>query len=1202
MAINIVLVSLSLGTAIAKHIAKTWIGSDLLDQVAEELIDLVKGSAEEKSITRNQRLETEQLAVAASQRMRQVYDISNLSENSKLAVAAEVAITLSKSNTSVDHIVAQSMDESKLAKQMLSTKAHVTRDFSLDETALYEQLIKEAASAQIQASSLLESFDGAFAARLLKDNDRLTMMLEKFLTEPLKKASQFEEQYQATIRRKLDRLEIFGLPSLDNYGRHQPLSIAYISLDAKTDQSLFIDKFLSEMQKHYEDVSPTITLSESALYVNSIQSNLLFDIPSIESWTRVASGLINFEDNDIYSFVFSRHLATRLNSIESAIAKKRRIIVQGQAGSGKTTLLQWLAVRASSSDFEPPLSNWNKTIPFFIRLREYVDSDFPSPEEFLDRIAPMLKDKKPQSWVHDVLDSGRGLVLIDGVDELPMKQRNTMLERLSDLVATYPASRYVISSRPAALKEQLWPEWKEWISDEGFFSTQLRDMDTILVANFIEQWHTAFASTKEDVEEQEEIKKHISDLKSLLNGRPSLHRLAKNPLLCAMICALYQDRKQNLPSERLKLYEECIDMLLTRRDEGRRVPVSYEYPTLAPAQRQSLIQDLAYWMFLNGYSDIEIDLADKRFLRRLPILSLTDITGEGVRRFFVERTNLLREPVVGRLDFAHLTFQEYLAALEAVEEGDFGLLQEHATDDKWREAIVLATGIARQNEREKLLDSFLRISRRRNIKMAKRKQVALLALACLETSVSLSPELRNRILQNASIAIPPSDEDEEKLVASAGDPAVSLLVPNEDYSEKQSVSCIRTLAMIGSETAMLRLADFANDSRNQVRRALTSVWDNFDREKYANVVLGSLTDLSLNNTIPIQGIKNLKNLQKLSVVNFTWENDLLREIAQLPKLIELNISSSEDEPDFSALADLKSLKKFSYKVKGYREIASLDGFSSISQLTHLNVEVPQLTANLRPLRHLVNLEELSIGTIRGNSIDVQALQFMKKLHTFKLTTYKTSFDLNSLRDLPQLQYLTIRSRIIPKSTEAISLLSNLVTLSIPLHIEYMDLESWRSLNNLMDLTIEIGDDLDFSQLASLPSLRRLKIVSRKSLDVSTLSTIKQLEHLDISQAQVNSLEPILTLPNLNTLRLRYNHEYDLDDVGGLQGLIVEVDEPPLHQELLQQRNLRNELVHASGHGEISELFGTLREQEEIIEAYEDAVRRLTELAADAKRG
>ena len=81
-------------------------------------------------------------------------------------------------------------------------------------------------------------------------------------------------------------------------------------------------------------------------------------------------------------------------------------------------------------------------------------------------------------------------------------------------------------------------------------------------------------------------------------------------------------------------------------------------------------------------------------------------------------------------------------------------------------------GIARQKERESLLRSMVADSRDTNFSPAERKQPALLALASLETSVSLDPSLREEILGTASSGIPPSDDDDAKLVASAGDPAI----------------------------------------------------------------------------------------------------------------------------------------------------------------------------------------------------------------------------------------------------------------------------------------------------------------------------------------------------------------------------------------------------------------------------------------------
>ena len=52
--------------------------------------------------------------------------------------------------------------------------------------------------------------------------------------------------------------------------------------------------------------------------------------------------------------------------------------------------------------------------------------------------------------------------------------------------------------------------------------------------------------------------------------------------------------------------------------------------------------------------DVSAELADQRFELKFPALGLTSLKGEQVRRFFIDRTNLLRDPTVERVDFTHL--------------------------------------------------------------------------------------------------------------------------------------------------------------------------------------------------------------------------------------------------------------------------------------------------------------------------------------------------------------------------------------------------------------------------------------------------------------------------------------------------------------------------------------------------------------------
>lgn len=73
-----------------------------------------------------------------------------------------------------------------------------------------------------------------------------------------------------------------------------------------------------------------------------------------------------------------------------------------------------------------------------------------------------------------------------------------------------------------------------------------------------------------------------AQLLDAVRTKPDLGRLATNPLMCGLICALHRDRRGYLPHGRKELYESALSMLLTRRDRERdmAVPELSEEPQL----------------------------------------------------------------------------------------------------------------------------------------------------------------------------------------------------------------------------------------------------------------------------------------------------------------------------------------------------------------------------------------------------------------------------------------------------------------------------------------------------------------------------------------------------------------------------------------------------------------------------------------------
>ena len=133
------------------------------------------------------------------------------------------------------------------------------------------------------------------------------------------------------------------------------------------------------------------------------------------------------------------------------------------------------------------------------------------------------------------------------------RQCSAGLDKLKDLILTYPLAYYVVSSRPQALKTDKWLEWQEWTVANHFTDVTLQEMDEPQVDRFVHNWFRALKNTLSNPDDEDGLQHYPDDLVLLLRNQLSLRRLAANPLLCAMLCALFHDRRESLPSDRIAL-------------------------------------------------------------------------------------------------------------------------------------------------------------------------------------------------------------------------------------------------------------------------------------------------------------------------------------------------------------------------------------------------------------------------------------------------------------------------------------------------------------------------------------------------------------------------------------------------------------------------------------------------------------------------
>ncbi|WP_395370033.1 NACHT domain-containing protein [Streptomyces tubercidicus] len=182
------------------------------------------------------------------------------------------------------------------------------------------------------------------------------------------------------------------------------------------------------------------------------------------------------------------------------------------------------------------------------------------------------------------------------------------------------------------------------------------------IAAFIQRWHRAAAQRcPADLDRLGHYER--TPLNAVRITR-DLGRLATNPLMCGLLCALHRDRRGYLPHGRNELYDAALSMLLERRDRERAM-VPTDGVELTRQPKIQLLQKLAHWMLVNGRSELDQATAVDTLAQYLPAIPDAARQGgpEDVFRHLLNRTGLLREPTPGAVDFVHRTFQDYLTGL-----------------------------------------------------------------------------------------------------------------------------------------------------------------------------------------------------------------------------------------------------------------------------------------------------------------------------------------------------------------------------------------------------------------------------------------------------------------------------------------------------------------------------------------------------------
>ena len=728
----------------------------------------------------------------------------------------------------------------------------------------------------------------------------------------------------------------------------------------------------------------------------------------------------------------------------SAFADFRRVLLRGGAGIGKTTLLQWIAADRSAGQLRGEPDSWGECVPFLIRLRDFAGRPMPGVEELPAATAPAIAGERPPGWATAKFLTGAALLLVDGVDEVPAEQRQQVRDWLESLALAYPEARYVVTVRPFAVP-------RDWLADARFEPFDLLPLSPKGIRDFLACWHDAARREYgQDPETQQWLDRCEASLAVLMSTRPELRRLAESPLLCGLLCALYQDRDMELPRDRKSLFDEALKLLLERWDQQRGVRVEGD-ARLDLEEQITLLQRLAYSMVLNQEQVVADADAVRRIAHAMRGLKSRDLTPDKVLAHLLERTGLLQEPGDGQVQFVHRTFRDYLAAKEAVDSGLLAHLVEHAHLDQWHEVLIMAVAHARPGEREEVLGRLISgSSAAAHADPRVRDRLRLLAAACLDqASVMRSDGMRETVQAAAARLIPPTTFEDAEYLARAGRFVLDLLPGPEGLTEHQAACVVRAIAMIGGTESLDRLGRFSEANQPMVIDELMRAWRVATApEEYARTVLAEIEfgdpEVTLRGWHRFRYLNHLARLRSLRCVgDFTP----LTPVAGLPRLRRLTLDNNLVLRDLAPLADAPALE--SLHLIWCTVLRDLTPLNRVGRLRTLHLTACKLVQGYAPLA--------------GCTVEALSLHLMEHC------------DLASLAGA-RISDLTIRDRRLARGLHVVPAelpLRRLAVDNLPQDRDLRGVERWPGLEFLA--CRDVPGDEEIARLKTLPKLAEITV-------------------------------------------------------------------------------------------------------------------------------
>ncbi|QSB11975.1 AAA family ATPase [Lysinibacillus fusiformis] len=266
---------------------------------------------------------------------------------------------------------------------------------------------------------------------------------------------------------------------------------------------------------------------------------------SKEKYSKIKTLLYKRTPKNIYSFYEDLNVRYEdelidTNNIESLISIGNRIIITGTGGIGKSTMMKHFFQNSIDMQY---------IVPILIELRNLNDKFKTGEIDLLNYIYETMSNldfKTDKLYLEYSLETGKNIILFDGLDEVKGDLINDVVLAIKDFSDRYNKCPIIITSRPS----DVFMGWNDYIEVEACPLNKQQALALINKLEFEDEVKTKFYM---------ELDERLYD---------NYESFASIPLLLTIMLITY-DNSADMPNELHEFYEQAFSALFHTHDASK---------------------------------------------------------------------------------------------------------------------------------------------------------------------------------------------------------------------------------------------------------------------------------------------------------------------------------------------------------------------------------------------------------------------------------------------------------------------------------------------------------------------------------------------------------------------------------------------------------------------------------------------------------